>query len=471
MPNVQADVVVIGGGVVGCSILRELSNYRLNALLVEKQPDICEGTSKANSGIVHTGFDAKPGTIEADCLKRSRELWPGLVEKLRIPFLPCGAVMVATNEEEWQTIQTKYIPNAAANGVEVAVVDRETLLGMNPDVTPSAIGGLVIPGESICDPFWATRGHAELAVTNGAQVLLGSGVSGIDRLDQGFVVSLDNGTRIETGYIVNAAGLWSDEIALMVGDDSFEITPRKGEFLLTEDEIGISQIILPVPTPKSKGILVSPVVFGGFLLGPTAEEQLDKSDRSTSANGMNLITDGTEKLIPGIGGKSTIRQFAGVRAVCSTGDFVIRPAEAAPRMVHAAGIRSTGLSASPGIAQLVVEQLATAGLSLALKEERIEALDDIFDSDESNTGEIVCICRSITRREIAGALNRPLSPCTIDGVKRRTGATLGECQGNYCLAPLMDMIGEASADSVMPILKGVHGSQLFQPPAPGGDRQ
>jgi glycerol-3-phosphate dehydrogenase len=354
--------------------------------------------------------------------------------------------------------------------VEVTVVDRETLLGMNPDVTPSTIGGLVIPGESICDPFWATRGHAELAVMNGAEVLLGSGVASIDRFDHGFIIHLDNGTFLETGYIVNAAGLWSDEIARMVGDESFEITPRKGEFLLTEDDIGITQIILPVPTPKSKGILVSPVIFGGFLLGPTAEDQTDKADRSTSTNGMNLITDGTEKLIPGISGKSTIRQFAGVRAVCSTGDFVIRPSDAAPRMVHAAGIRSTGLSASPGIARMVVEQLASTGLLLTLKEERIESLDDIFNTDESNPGEIVCMCRSITRQEIAGALHRPLAPCTIDGVKRRTGATLGECQGNYCLAPIMDMIRAASGNSGRPMLKGIHGSELYQPPAQEGGR-
>lgn len=470
MHKISADVLVIGGGVVGSSILRELSLYDLKAMLVEKQPDVCEGTSKANSGIVHTGFDAKPGTVEAECLRRSRSLWPQLVEKLRIPLIPCGAVMVATNDEEWHAIQTKYIPSAAANGVEVNLVDRETLRAMNPDVTESAFGGLAIPGESICDPFWAARAHAELAVLNGAQVLLGNGVTAIDPIADGFLVRLEDGTVIEAGFLVNAAGLWSDEISRMLGDDSFEITPRKGEFLLTEEHIGITQIILPVPTAKSKGILVSPVIFGGFLLGPTAEDQTDKADRSTSEQGMNTIRDGTEKLIPGISGKTSIRQFAGVRAVCSTGDFVIRPSETAPRMVHAAGIRSTGLSASPGIAQMVVEQLVSVGLILTPKVERIDSLDDIFNSDESNPGEIVCMCRSITKQEIAGALSRPLAPRTIDGIKRRTGATLGECQGNYCLSPIMDLIRDKTGNANQPMLKGMIGSELAGPMRQGGHR-
>jgi glycerol-3-phosphate dehydrogenase len=454
MQNNQYDVVVIGGGVVGTAILRALSFYQLKLLLIEKQLDVCEGTSKANSGIVHTGFDAKPGSIEAECLRRARDLWPRLVEDLKIPFIPCGAVMIATNEEEKDLIENTYVPNAKANGVHVQWLSREEILQANPAVSQSTIGGLAVPGEAICDPFWATRAFAEIAVVNGAEVSLGSGVERIEKMENGLRLHLESGRQIETRYAVNAAGLWADEIAALVGDESYAITPRKGQFILTEEPISISNIILPVPTKKSKGVLVSPVVFGGFLLGPTAEDQEDKGDRSTTLDGMEAVLSGCEKLIPGVRDYSSIRQFAGVRAVCSSGDFVIRPSDIEPRLVHAAGIRSTGLSAAPGIAQMVVEQLEKAGLVLSEKQDSQQELPDLF-VEEQETGEIICLCRSITRSEIENALRRPLAPQTVDGVKRRTGATLGECQGNCCIPKILDLMASTSAP-----VKGVRDSYL-----------
>lgn len=462
MQNNTYDVVLIGGGVVGTAILRALSFYQLKLLLIEKQPDVCEGTSKANSGIVHTGFDAKPGTVEAECLRRARDLWPKLVEDLKIPYIPCGAVMVATNEEEKEIIETTYVPSAEANGVEVHWLSPEEIIEMNPDVTANVTGGLAVPGEAICDPFWATRAFAEIAVINGAQVMLGQGVERIESEPnaEGLRLHLEGGETVVTRYVVNAAGLWSDEIARMVGDESFAITPRKGEFILTEEPINISSIILPVPTKKSKGVLVSPVVFGGFLLGPTAEDQEDKWDRSTSRHGLQTVLSGCEKLVPATPNFTSIRQFAGVRAVCSEGDFVIRPAAGEPRMIHAAGIRSTGLSASPGIAELVLQRLQESGLELQENAQAEHALPDLFAAQQ-DTGEIVCICRSITRSEIANALNRPLAPRTIDGVKRRTGATLGECQGNCCIPKIMDLMAASSPKSAAEQpLKGVRNSYL-----------
>ncbi len=463
LSNMQAsvkDVVVIGGGIVGTSILRKLAFYELDVMLVEKQPDMCEGSSKANSGIIHTGFDAPPGTIEAECLKRSRTLWPKLVEDLKIPFISCGAVMVATNAEEKEIIEKKYIPNAKANGVEVEWVEKEELLEVNPAVTKNAIGGLIIPDEAICDPFTATRSNAELAVLNGAKVLLGNGVVGIEEQNEGLKVILENGEEILTKYVVNAAGLYSDQIARFIGDQSFLITPRKGQFMLTEETIEISQVILPVPTAKSKGTLISPVAFGGFLLGPTAEDQEDKEDRSTTREGMDLVLEGCEKLIPNIRNFDTIRQFAGVRAVCSEGDFVIRSSHLNKRMVHAAGIRSTGLSSSPGIAEMVAEQLELAGLELVEKVNVINEIPNLFqDSQEGDIGEIVCLCRSISRGEIRDSLNGPIPPKTIDGIKRRTGATLGECQGNCCIPKIIDLLDEYGKNTEPP-LKGLQNSYI-----------
>lgn len=454
------DVVVIGGGVVGGSILRKLSCFNLNIALVEKEPDVCEGSSKANSGVVHTGFDAPPNSVEAECLRRSRDLWPQLVENLKIPFIPCGAVMVATSDEEKNIIEKKYLPNAKANGVEVSWISREEILEMNPAVTDRAIGGLLIEGESLCDPFTATRSHAELAALNGADILLGSGVEKIEKCPEGFRLILEDNSEIVTKYVVNAAGLYSDQIARLIGDESFTITPRKGQFLLTEEQVEISQVILPVPTPTSKGTLVSPVAFGGFLLGPTAEDQEDKDDRSTTQKGMEKVLEGCEKLVPKAREFESIRQFAGVRAVCSAGDFVIRPSEVDKHMVHAAGIRSTGLSASPGIAELVIEQLELVGLELIEREDALHEIPNLFDdSEEEQTGEIVCLCRSISRGEIENALRSPIPPRTIDGIKRRTGATLGDCQGNCCIPKILDVL-EENGICAEETLKGLQQSYL-----------
>lgn len=452
------DVVVIGGGVVGTAILKELAIYDLRCTLLEKQPDVCEGTSKANSGIIHTGFDAKPGSIEAACLRISRNEWPSAIENLKIPFIPCGATMVATSEEEVEIIKNKYIPNAEANGVQVQWIEKEEVLEANPGLTENVLGGLLIPGEAVADPFWATRAFAEISVLNGAEVKLNSGVVDIQQTsDDLFEITTESGEKIVTRYIVNAAGLWSDEIAKMVGDTSFEITPRKGQFVLTEEEVSISQIILPVPTAKSKGTLVSPVVFGGFLLGPTAEDQKDKWDRSTTEEGIQYVKEQCDKLVPGVSEYPSIRQFAGVRAVCSEGDFVIRPATTNKHLVHAAGIRSTGLSASLGIAKLIKKELEKVGLEFVEKENYETELPELFGDGEEN-GEVICLCRSITKREIVDALKRPVPANTIDAVKRRTGAILGECQGNCCIPKIIDLIKEHT-DNVK-IEKGLQGSYL-----------
>ncbi|MFS0646069.1 NAD(P)/FAD-dependent oxidoreductase [Siminovitchia sp. 179-K 8D1 HS] len=460
MQSERKDVIVIGGGVVGTAILRKLSLYNVSIALVEKQPDVCEGASKANSGIIHTGFDAPPNSLEAECLRRSRDLWPDYTEQLKIPYIPCGAVMIATTEEEKSIIEEKYIPNAEANGADVEWLDRNEVLEMNPSVTDEVIGALSIPGEAICDPFTATRSYAELAVLNGAELILGSGVTDIKENDHGFIVILENGREIVTKYIVNAAGVYSDHISRMIGDTSFTISPRKGQFVLTEEEIGISQIILPVPSAKSKGTLISPVVFGGFLLGPTAEDQQDKEDNSTSTEGMEQVLNGCEKLIPHAREFDSIRQFAGIRAVCSTGDYVIRPSEKNKQFIHAAGIRSTGLSASPGIAEVVAEQLQKAGLTLERNQEAQTEIPNLFDDAEENVGEIVCLCRTITRSEITNALEGPVPPSTIDGVKRRTGATLGECQGNCCIPKIIDILHEYGLDQNEVPLKGLQHSTL-----------
>jgi len=243
---------------------------------------------------------------------------------------------------------------------------------------------------------------------------------------------------ITAALVVNAAGLWADEVARLAGDNSFHLTPRKGQFIITEQDHGVSQIILPVPSRISKGILVTPIVFGGVLLGPTAEEVTAKNDLATTAEGLQRIRTGVSKLVPAMEQALSVRQFAGVRAVSSTGDYIIRPSTVSHRLLHVAGIRSTGLSASPAIAAYV-SALVRDELGLSLRSHFVETLPEYLADDYPDEGDVICLCRSITRSEILAALRSPLPPNTLDGLKRRTGAMLGDCQGNLCMPRLIDL--------------------------------
>lgn len=437
----HVDALVIGGGVVGCAILRELSRYNLTIALLERSPDICDATSKSNSAIVHTGFDAPPGSLEARLLKEARELWPEVIEDLHIPYLQTGALMVATNAEERATIENEIIPKAARNDVQLQTLTRGEILEAAPYIQSDIVGGVLIEGEGVIDPFWTTRAYCESAVLNGAEVFLGEAATEIRVEEQQVFVTTSGQQTIQARMVVNAAGLWSDEVARLADDDSFQLTPRKGQLIITEEDHGVSQIILPVPNKLSKGILVTPIVFGGVLLGPTAEEVTSKSDLATTAEGLQAIRDGVGKLVPAMTETSSVRQFAGLRAVSSTGDYIIRPSTAGARLLHVAGIRSTGISASPAIGRYAA-QLVGAELHAERRSDFISELPPFLDDAREDEGDVVCLCRSITRGEILAAMRSPVPPTTLDGLKRRTGAMLGDCQGNLCIPQLMDLFQE-----------------------------
>ena len=268
----RVDVLVIGGGVVGSAILRELSRYHARVALLERNPDICECTSKSNSAIVHTGFDAPPGTLEARLLADARELWPQVIERLHIPYLQTGALLIASSDEELNTLANEIIPKAERNGVALKRLTRAEILENAAYINPAMVGGALVEGEGIIDPFWTTHAYCESAVLNGARVFTSEFVVGMSVEESHISVHTSSGLVFAASLVVNAAGLWSDEIARLVGDHSFTLTPRKGQFIIVEEDHGVSQIILPVPNRISKGILVTPIVFGGVLLGPTAEE-------------------------------------------------------------------------------------------------------------------------------------------------------------------------------------------------------
>jgi len=436
--HTRFDVLVIGGGVVGCAILRELTRYRASVALIERNPDICEGTSKSNSAIIHTGFDAPPGSLEARLLADARDLWPSVIADLHIPYLQTGALMLALTPDDLLTIEHEIIPKAERNGVTLQPLTREEIVENAPYVNPEVLGGVLIEGEGVIDPFWTTRAYCESAVLNGATVFTGEDVTELRMAEDRVLVRTSGGRELAASLVINAAGLWSDEIARLAGDASFTIRPRKGQFVVVEEDHGVAQIILPVPNKISKGILVTPIVFGGVMLGPTAEDVDEKTDLATTIEGLRAIREGVRRYVPDVAEAESVRQFAGLRAVGSESDYIIRASTAGRRLLHVAGIRSTGLSASPAIGHYVGE-LVRAELELVKRADFQAELPEYLAETHPDEGDVICLCRSITRGEILAALRSPLPPGSLDGLKRRTGAMLGDCQGNLCLPQILDL--------------------------------
>ncbi len=477
----RVQALVIGGGVVGCAVLRELARHGIGALLVEAEPDVCEGTSKANSAIVHTGFDARPGTLEATMLRRAAALWPALIDELGVPYLETGALVLALSPAEAERLASETRPNAEALGVATELLDRAALRALAPYVTDQAVAALLVPGEGVIDPFWLTRGYAEAALAAGARLVLSRRVVGLAVGDDGVAVELDDGSRLWAEQVFNCAGLWADEVARLAGDDSFALSPRKGQFLVSEEPFGVEQIVLPLPGPMGKGVLVTPIVFGGVLLGPTAEDLRDKHDRGVDAAARARILEGCRRLVPAVEAMVPIRQFAGLRAVSSTGDYILRPSTRGDRLFHVAGIRSTGISTSPALAEHVVARAAErrgwrlrpgspAGLSTGWDAPTSRPQSAAGAAFVEQSGEVVCLCRSISRGEVLAALRSPSTPATLDALKRRCGVTFGDCQGNLCTVEVALLAAAERGQPPSSMLKHRLGSWLFVPGPEFGGR-
>lgn len=457
----RARALVIGGGVIGCAVLRELVRQGISdVVLVEAESDVCEGTSKANSAIVHTGFDAKPGTIEARLLRRAAELWPSTIDELGVPYLAVGALMIARTEEEAGRLGTGMAAIATRVGVETTLLDRAALRGLAPYVTDAALAALWVPDEGVIDPFWLTRAYAEAAVVSGrADVRLRTAVIGLRVDEDGVDVDLEDGSIVRADQVFDCAGLRADQVAALAGDTSFAITPRKGQFLVSEEDFGVDRIVLPIPGPMGKGMLVTPIVFGGILLGPTAEDITDKDDRATDRVGRSRILEACSALVPAVADAAPIRSFAGLRHVGSTGDYILRPSSVGDRLWIVAGIRSTGISASPAIAEGVV-RAAMAARGWARPSRPVVVAAPPFELPE-DPGEIVCLCRGVSRGEILAALRRPIPALTLDAVKRRGGAMFGDCQGSLCATRIAGMLAREQGIPITRIEQGPRGSTVF----------
>ena len=451
------DVVVIGAGVVGAAIARELASFNLEVALVEARHDVGDATSKSKTAILHTGFDATPGTLESTLVARGFELLGAYAREVGIPVERTGAILVAWGDDELASLPG-LLDKAVKNGYsKCELLDAHAVYAMVPALGPGVRGGLSVPDEAIICPWTTTLAYATEAVARGVTLLLDHRVLGV-RPGARSVVETSRGD-IEAGWVVNAAGLGSDGIDAMLGHHRFTIVPRRGE-LLVFDKLArplVDVIVLPVPSARGKGVLVSPTIYGNVMLGPTAENLVDRADTSTSEAGFAFLLEKGRALMPALLVEEVTASYAGLRAATEHPDYVIE-ADADQRYVVVGGIRSTGLTASLAIAEYVRGLMSEAGLVLVPRDDLPPAPSmpnigeafprpyqraDLIEGD-SAYGEIVCFCERVSRGEIRDALRSSIPPRDLDGLRRRTRAQLGRCQGFYCGAEVESMLAEGS---------------------------
>ncbi|MEU1404151.1 FAD-dependent oxidoreductase [Streptomyces sp. NPDC005728] len=457
LPGQTYDVAVVGAGVVGCAVARELVRHpRLRIALVEAQGDVGQGTSKANTAILHTGFDATPGSLEARLVREGSRRLAAYAAESGIPVERVGALLVAWDQEQLADLP-RLAEKAERNDCpDTRLLGADELYAREPHLGPGALGALHVPGESIICPWTTTLAYATQAVRTGADLHLNTRVDEAHQGDQGHLLTTSRGT-LRARHLVNAAGLHADTLDRALGHDDFTVTPRRGQ-LIVHDKLArslVRHILLPVPTALGKGVLVAPTVYGNVLLGPTAEDLHDKRATNSTAEGLALLREKGGRILPALLEEEVTAVYAGLRAATEHDDYRIT-AHAGQAYVTVGGIRSTGLTASMAIAVHVVGLLGEAGLDLGPTREpdpvRMPNLGEAFPrpyqrpeliAGDPEYGTLVCHCERVSRGEIRDALGSTVPPRTLDGLGRRTRARAGRCQGFHCGAAVRALFEEA----------------------------
>ena len=460
------DVAVVGAGVIGSLTARELSRYNIKIALVEKCNDMAMGTSKANSAIVHAGFDAKPGTLKAKLNVAGTAAMPELCKTLGVPFKPIGSLVVAFSDEETETLG-ELLERGVKNGVPgLEIYDAEKLRELEPNISNEAKAALWAPSAGIVCPYELTIAAAENAVVNGVDFIRNFEVKKIDF--DGSVFTVSNGEKEFTAkYIINAAGVYCDEIAALIGDTSIHTVPRKGEYMLCDKSVGglANHTIFQCPSKMGKGILVTPTVDGNLLIGPSALDIEDKDDVSTTSEALSSVLQTAKKSVPCLTTREVITSFAGLRAHCDRDDFIIEPSEKNPQFINVAGIESPGLSSAPAIAEYVKDIYVKAEAPEEKSDFNPVRKEPVRFRHMSNAerkalieknpayGKIICRCETITEGEIIDAIKAPAGARDVDGVKRRTRAGMGRCQGGFCGSKVVEILAKELGVEINEITK------------------
>ena len=449
------DITIIGAGAVGSAIARELSRFKLSVCVVDRESDVCEGTSKANSAIAHAGFDAKPGTLKAKLNVRGNRLMPALSKELDFEFIQNGAFVLCFDREQLGGLE-ELKRRGEENGVEgLVILSGDEARAMESALTDEVVGALYAPTSGIVCPFGMTIAFAENACVNGVEFKLSTEVRDIKKSAESYTVVTDRGD-IDTRLVINAAGVYADKVHAFVSAEPLTIIPRRGEYILLDTSAGglVSRTIFQQPTKMGKGILVTPTVHGNLLLGPTAENIDDKENTATTRGGLDEVKAKAALSVKNIPFRTMITQFCGLRAVGDTDDFIIRECGDAKGFIDVAAIESPGLTSAPAIAEYVRDIVAGI-IPLEEKPDFIgkrtgipriaqmtpEQRNELIKKDPTYAN-IVCRCATVTEGEIRNAIERPLGATTLDGVKRRTRAGMGRCQAGFCSPKTMQLLAD-----------------------------
>ncbi len=468
------DCIIIGAGVTGCAVARELSRYDLDVLVIERSSDVCEGTSKANSGIVHAGYDAKPGTLKAKLNVRGNLMMEELSRELDFPFKRDGSLVLSFDEKGIDRLKDLY-DQGQQNGVkDLKILTGDEARELEPALSDEVTAALYAPTGGIVCPFNLTIALAENAYVNGVGFKLNTEVLNIKKITDGYLVKTSDG-EYEARAVVNAAGVYAAVFHNMISEKKLNIIPRKGEYCLFDKTVGglAKHTIFQLPTKYGKGVLVTPTVHGNLLVGPTAVDIDDFEGVNTTSEGLSDLLVRGALSVKQLPTRQIITSFAGLRAHEEGGDFVIGEAEDAPGFFDAAGIESPGLSCAPAIGEYLAQQIAKK-LSAKKKENFISERKGIPSMALASPEEkqkliaenplyanVVCRCETVTEGEIVDSINRPLGATTLDGVKRRTRAGMGRCQAGFCSPKTVEILARELGRDIAEITKNDPGSEFL----------
>ena len=470
------DAVIIGAGVNGCAIARELSKKKINIAVLEKSTDVCEGTSKANSGIAHAGFDARPGTLMARLNVRGSAMMESLSKELDFPYKKNGSLVLCFNEKDMENLQ-ELKERGIQNGVKnLEIIDRREAQELEPNIGQQVVGALHAPDGAIICPFGLTIALAENAAVNGVKFFFETKVEQINKKENSYEILTTRG-NFEAKTVINAAGVYSDKIHNMVCEpgDELEIIPRKGEYILYDKKVGslVEHTLFQLPTSLGKGVLVTPTVHGNLLTGPTAEDIEDKSEVKTSSEGLSAVLEKAALSILQVPSRQIITSFAGLRAHGPKGDFIIGEVKGAPGFFDVAAMESPGLTCAPAVGEYVAEMVnaylqpeenkdfigtrkGIPNMALSSAEERQRLIQE-----NPAYANVICRCEMVTEGEILDAIRRPLGATTTDGIKRRTRAGMGRCQAGFCLPKTIEILAQELKKDVSEIVKANKGSHYL----------
>lgn len=468
------EVIIIGAGVSGAAIARELSRYQVKCCVLEREEDVCCGTSKANSAIIHAGYDASNGSMMAKMNVEGNAMMDHLAKELDFPFKRNGSLVLCFSEEDMPGLQKLY-DNGVANGVpKLQILSKEEVLEMESNVSDDVYAALYAPTAGIICPFHLNIALAENAYNNGVEFKFDTEVLEIEKVDAGFVVKTNQGD-FTTDYIINAAGVYADKFHNMVSEKKINITPRRGEYLLLDKTAGkhVSKTIFSLPSKFGKGVLVTPTVHGNLLVGPTATDIGDKEGICTSRAGLDEVMEKAGINVKNLPLRQVITSFAGLRAHEDGHEFILGEVEDAPGFIDCAGIESPGLSSCPAIGKYIADIMKDK-MGLVEKENFIAERNGILNPadlsmEERNKliqespayGNMICRCEMITEGEIIDAVNRPLGAKSLDGVKRRTRAGMGRCQAGFCSPRVMEIIARERGVAISEVTKSGGESKLI----------